>query len=180
MNRRMVVPLVFGIVGIATFLWLGTWQLQRMAWKADILTKIDTRLAATPVALPTAPDTVADKYLQVEVSGRMVGEELHVLTFGDNGPGFRVIMAMELDSDRRILVDRGYLPESAKNTLRVGGDVTAIGALIWPQETDKYVPEPNLDKNIWFARDVALMANTLDTEEVMVAIKQSTNTGLCR
>lgn len=174
MNRRMIVPLVFGIVGIATFLWLGTWQLQRMTWKADILEQIDTRLAAVPVTLPATPDPVADKYLQVEVSGTLLGDELHVLTFGNGGPGFRIIMVMELDNGRRILVDRGYLPEVAKNSPRAGGAVTAIGALIWPQETDKYVPEPNLEKNIWFARDVELMANTLDTEEVMVAIKQST------
>ena len=175
MNRRMIVPLVFGIVGIATFLWLGTWQLQRMAWKADILAEIDRRLAAEAVGVPTVVDPIADKYLQVEVSGVLVGEELHVLTFGDGGPGFRIIMTMELDNGRRILVDRGYLPEASKDASRIGGAVTAVGALIWPQETDEYVPEANLDKNIWFARDVPLMADTLNTEEVMVAIKQSTN-----
>jgi surfeit locus 1 family protein len=51
----------------------------------------------------------------------------------------------------------------------------AVGSLVWPQETDKYVPDPNREKNIWFARDVILMAEALETDQVMLAISRSTN-----
>ena len=154
---------------------LGFWQLQRLTWKTGILAEIDARLAEPPVALPITPDPVADKYLQVEVAGKIVEGELHVLTFGDGGPGFRVIAPMLLEDGRLILVDRGFLPETEKNVVRAGGDVTAVGSLVWPQETDKYVPDPNREKNIWFARDVSLMAEALETEQVMLAISRSTN-----
>ena len=175
MNRRMIFPLVFGLVGTAILMSLGFWQLQRMTWKVGILAEIDTRLAEAPVDLPALLDPVADKYLQIEASGQIAKRELHVLTFGDGTPGFRVIAPMVLEDGRRILVDRGFLPETQKDVARAGGDITAIGALVWPQETDKYVPDPNLEKNIWFARDVPLMAKTLETEEVMLAISSSTN-----
>ena len=174
MNRRIPL-LIFGLVGTAILMSLGFWQLQRMTWKAGILAEIDARLAEPPAALPIAPDPVADKYLQVEVTGKIAESELHVLTFGDGGPGFRVIAPMVLDDGRRILVDRGFLPETQKDVMRAGGDVTAIGSLVWPQETDKYVPDPNLEKNIWFARDVNLMAEALETDQVMLAISRSTN-----
>lgn len=173
MNRRLIFPLVFGLVGAAIMISLGIWQLQRMNWKAGILTDIDTRLAAAPVALPAQPDDVADKYLQVAVSGTIVDQELHVLTFGEGSPGFRIIAPMTLEDGRRILVDRGFIPETAKNAERSGGMATVLGSLVWPQETDKYVPEPNLTENIWFARNVPLMAETLKTEEVMLDISQS-------
>lgn len=175
MNKRMIFPLVFGLVGTAILMSLGFWQLQRMNWKAGILAEIDVRLSEAPVELPAALDQIDDKYLQVEVSGQIEGAELHVLTFGEGTPGFRVIAPMVLDDGRRILVDRGFLPETEKDAVRIGGDVTAVGALVWPQETDKYVPDPNYEKNIWFARDVPLMAATLDTEQVMLAISRSTN-----
>jgi surfeit locus 1 family protein len=84
MNRRISL-LIFGFVGTAILMSLGFWQLQRMTWKAGILAEIDTRLAEPPVGLPVAPDPVADKYLQVEVTGRIGEGELHVLTFGDVG-----------------------------------------------------------------------------------------------
>ncbi len=173
MNRRMIFPIVFGVVGTALFLSLGFWQLQRMNWKAGILADIDERLAAAPIELPATPDPVIDKYLQVEATGEIVDRELHVLTFGENTPGFRVIAPMVLDNGRRILVDRGFIGETEKNAPRSGGAVSAIGSLVWPQETDKYVPDPNLDENIWFARNVPLMAKALDTEEVMLDIGSS-------
>jgi surfeit locus 1 family protein len=175
MNRRMIVPLVFGLVGTAILMSLGFWHLQRMNWKAGILAEIDARLAEPPVALPATPDQIGDKYLRVKVSGHIEDTELHVLTFGDGTPGFRIISAMVLDDGRRILVDRGFVPEFEREEPRHGGDVTAVGSLVWPQETDKYVPDPNLERNIWFARDVPLMAANLKTTQVMVDITQSTN-----
>ena len=174
MNRRIPL-LIFGVVGTAILMSLGFWQLQRMTWKTEILTEIDRRLAEAPVSVPTNPDPVGDKYLQVEVTGLVEQTELHVLTFGDNTPGFRVITAMVLEDGRRILVDRGFVPETQKDAPRVGGVTRAVGSLVWPQETDKYVPDPNLEKNIWFARNVPLMATALNTQEVMLAVSRSSN-----
>ncbi|MBL4873806.1 MAG: SURF1 family protein [Rhodobacteraceae bacterium] len=174
MNKRVPL-LIFGLVGTSILISLGIWQYQRLVWKTSILAEIDSRLAQTPVALPISPDPVADKYLQVKVTGTVADGELHVLTFGDGGPGFRVIAPMVLENGRRILLDRGFVLETEKNVARAGGEVTAIGSLIWPQETDNFVPDPNLEKNIWFARDVDLMADALDTDQVMVAVSRSTN-----
>ena len=32
MTRRMIAPLLFGVVGVAILLSLGIWQVQRLAW----------------------------------------------------------------------------------------------------------------------------------------------------
>lgn len=176
MNRRMILPLIAGVLGTAILLWLGTWQLQRMTWKQGVLGAIDARLAMPAVAIPADPDPVADKYLQVNLSGMLEPRELHVLGFGNGGPGFRVIAAMVLNDGRRILVDRGFILETAKNALRGGGAVIATGSMIWPQETDKYIAPPDRAKNIWFARNVPLMAKELGTLPLMVALHQSNNT----
>lgn len=175
MRRQMIFPLVLGIAGTAIFLWLGTWQLSRMQWKSQILHEIDRRLGADTVALPASPDPDTDKYLLVRVTGDIGRDELHVLTFADNGPGYKVIVPMTLQDGRRILLDRGYIPEMAKDTQREGGETTVIGALVWPQETDSYVPQANRAKNIWFARDVPLMAETLGTGAVMVSVLKTSN-----
>jgi surfeit locus 1 family protein len=49
MTRRMILPLLFGLVGCAILIGLGTWQLQRLAWKQGILAQISARLNDTPV-----------------------------------------------------------------------------------------------------------------------------------
>ncbi len=48
MLKRMIWPLLSGILG--TGLWLGLWQVERLAWKADVLARIDARIAAGAVA----------------------------------------------------------------------------------------------------------------------------------
>ena len=55
MTRRMIAPLLFGVLGVAVLVWLGVWQVQRLAWKTAILAEIDAKLAPAPVAVPADP-----------------------------------------------------------------------------------------------------------------------------
>ena len=67
--RRTIFILIIGLAGIAVLLSLGTWQVQRLAWKEGILAEIDAKIAGAPTALPL-PSEEAHKYQPVEVSGR--------------------------------------------------------------------------------------------------------------
>lgn len=169
--RRLIFLLVIGLAGLAVLLSLGAWQMQRMTWKQQILSVIESRVDAEPVALPLSPDPVADKYMPVRLVGALAPGELHVLISTRNqGPGFRVIVPFDTDDGRRILVDRGYIRTAAKDSVRNTGKVELIGNLHWPDETDSYTPPAETAKNIWYARDVAAMAAALDTLPIMVVL----------
>jgi len=43
---------LMAFAGIAILIGLGVWQLDRKAWKENIITTINTRLARTPENLP--------------------------------------------------------------------------------------------------------------------------------
>ncbi len=174
MSRRLIFPLLLGIVGCAILIGLGTWQMQRLGWKQDILAGIEARLAAPPVALPDAPDPEADSYLTVAVDGAYLPGELHVLTsIKGTGPGFRVIAPFETADGRRILVDRGYIGETEKNLARAPGPATIAGNLVWPDDRTSSTPDPDLGRNIWFARDVGPMAEALGTDPLMVILRDA-------
>ena len=79
MTRRMIVPLIFGIAGVAILVWLGNWQMQRLAWKEAILAEIDARMASAPAPVPAAPAPDADRFLPVTASGTITEDEVHVL-----------------------------------------------------------------------------------------------------
>lgn len=171
MLRRIAVPVLIGVVGCAILIALGTWQLRRLEWKEAILAEIDARIAAAPVDLPVAVDPAADRYLPVTVSGVLGGQEVHVLTsVKDVGPGYRVISALT-SGDRRVMVDLGFVPEADKDLSRMAEAVTVTGNLHWPDETDGWTPEPDAGRGIWFARDVAAMAEALGTEPVLVVAR---------
>lgn len=169
--RRAMFPLAIGVLGTAVLCGLGFWQVQRLAWKEAILAEIDARIAADPVAVPAEPDPALDRYLPVTASGRITGEEIHVLVSQKGlGAGFRIIAAFQTGG-RRLLLDRGFVVDEAKNTPRPPVDAKVTGNLHWPQEIDRWTPEPDPGANIWFARDVPTLAAALDTEPVLIVVR---------
>ncbi|NBZ89773.1 SURF1 family protein [Stagnihabitans tardus] len=160
--RRVIGPLVFGVVGVAILISLGTWQLQRLALKEAKIAEIEVMIGGAPVALPAEAEQ--ERYRAVTVSGRLTGEAVYKLdSLRDTGPGKRVIAVMETGG-RRVLVDLGIRPEGKEAAL--GGQVTLTGNLDMPQEKDSYTPPPEGD--LWFARDVPAMAAALGTEALLI------------
>jgi surfeit locus 1 family protein len=170
--RGILFLLTFGLTGLGVLLWLGAWQVQRLTMKQEIIDRIDARVLADPVDLPANPDLVGDKYLAVKVSGTMLPGEVNVLvSLKSFGPGYRVIAPFELSDGRRIMVDRGFITTEQKNAERQTGEMQITGNLHWPIEIDSFTPAPEKAGNIWFARDVPDMADTLKTEPVLLVAR---------
>ncbi|WP_299557455.1 SURF1 family protein [uncultured Sulfitobacter sp.] len=170
--RRSLFLIIIGVGGAAVLLWLGFWQIQRLDWKLAVIEDIDARIAAAPVALPDAPDPETDAYLPVRVSGALNDTYLRVLVSQKEiGAGYRIISALDT-GDRRVLVDRGFVPVAQTDIPVQQQPVTVYGNLQWPQETDSFTPAPDLAENIWFARDVTAMADALGTDPVLVVARE--------
>ncbi len=173
MLRKLIFPLVLGLAGVAVLVALGVWQMQRLAWKEDVLAGIDARLMAPPADLPATPNEARDEYTAVQFGGAVAGDELHVLVSGTSaGTGYLAIAAFETETGRRVLLDLGLLPLEAKDAARETDQTTVLGNLIWPDDVNSSTPEPDLAANIWFGRDVVAMAEALDTEPLMVVARE--------
>lgn len=178
MTRRMIFPLLLGLIGGAILMGFGVWQLQRLAWKEAILAEIEARIAAAPVALPAAPEAERDRYLPVLAEGRFTGEHLDVLVSRKQiGAGLREIAVFETEG-RRILVDRGFIPEARKADPRDYAGTEVTGNLHWPEEVDSFTPPPDATTGLWFARDVPAMARALGTEPVLIVARAATGPGI--
>ncbi|WP_170753777.1 SURF1 family protein [Ruegeria lacuscaerulensis] len=176
--RRILFLLIFGFAGLGVLISLGLWQVQRLAWKEGVLAEIDARIAAEPVSLPQSVSEDGDKYLPVTISGDMEPGEIHVLvSVKQVGAGYRIIQSFST-KDRTILVDRGFVPTTAKQAERLTGSMTVIGNLHWPDEIDSYTPEPDIDDNIWFARDVPNLAAALGAEPILLIARSETDPGI--
>jgi len=172
MNKRMIAPIVFGIVGIAILVSLGNWQLRRLAWKEGVLAAIEAKMNGPAVPVPAQPDRTRDMYLHVTATGEMGEGEAHVLSSSpETGPGYRIIAPFTLEDGRRLLVDRGNVPEGQKNATRPLENGTIEGNLLWMQAPPSYPPD--LKKNIWFNRDTEALAAALHTEPVLLVMRQT-------
>lgn len=173
--RRILFLLLIGLLGTGTLVSLGVWQLQRLAWKEDMLARIDARIGAAPVPLPDAPTPEADEFRPVIVDGVILAPEIRVLASKKQvGPGYRVIAPFQV-GDRTILLDRGFLPVDKEDTPRTTGPAKVTGNLHWPDEVDGFTPDPDRDAGLWFARDVASLADALGTEPVMLIAATQTD-----
>lgn len=175
MMRRMVFPLVIGLLGGVILIALGVWQMQRLAWKEGVLAEISARISDAAVPLPATVDPEADRYMPVVAGGRFTGEHVDVLVSRKQiGPGVRVVEVFETVDGRRVLVDRGFLPDEARGDVRLSGPADVEGNLHWPQETDGFTPPPDEATGLWFARDVEALAAALKTEATFIVARRPT------
>jgi surfeit locus 1 family protein len=179
MIRRLIIPLVFGAVGVGILCGLGFWQLSRLAQKEAYLADLEARIAAAPVALPATADPVADKFLPVITTGVFTGEAVNVLVSRKQiGAGVRIIEAFTTDTGRRILVDRGFVAEADRGADHTATANEVTGNLHWPDEVDGFTPEPDQEAGLWFARNVPEMAEVLDTDTLLVVARSDTGGGV--
>lgn len=175
---RIAAAIAFGAVGVVILAALGFWQLERLEWKRALIAEIEARLAAEPVPVPDEPDRDRDRLLRVTATGQIGTGELRVMSsLMPWGAGYRIVSPMTLEDGRRILVDLGFVPQEMEDpaSRQPGGRNDSgrgaervTGLLHWPAESDGYTPEPDVQRGLWFARDVDAMARVLDTEPVLI------------
>jgi len=171
--RRILIPVIFGLAGIAVLVWLGVWQVQRLGWKQDVLAQIDARIAADPVAVPALPDPERDQYLSVQATGQLQADMLRVLVSQKQvGAGYRLISALQM-AERTVLVDRGFIKVDGAAPDAVPGEITITGNLLWPDDRNSSTPENDVAGNIWFARDIDQMAKQLGSDPLLIIARKT-------
>lgn len=198
MFRPLLWPTVASLLALALLLSLGTWQMQRWAWKNDLTARVKARVTAAPVPLPPQAewpnmDLAANEYRPFSVRGTFDHEaEFHAFTSVDDpkgkrgGPGYWVLTPLALDGGGTVLINRGFVPPDAKDPGQrtagaVQGEVEITGLLRLTVPPRYFVPEPDLAKNIWFSRDVDAMAasrNINDMSPFFIDAAQSAPGGL--
>ncbi|NHK26565.1 SURF1 family protein [Parvularcula flava] len=167
---------VFALVGLAILISLGTWQLQRLEWKRDLIQTVETRLDQQPIPYGIARDRQAlgesMTYTPVTISGTYLHEEeRHVFGTYEGEPGWNVFTPLQVTAPgaavapRHIWVNRGFVPDRLKDAEsriegQVEGTVTVTGLFRMPEEpagVAGMVSAPsNPESNQWYVRDPRL------------------------
>lgn len=177
---RLGFPLLIGLGGLTILVALGTWQVQRLAWKQDLLAGIEARIDADPVPLPADPSPDEDRYLPVTITGEIAGgpRARMLASRRQVGAVHRHIVPVETADGRRILVDLGWTPADTGLPRLPADPLTLTGNLDWPREVDGFTPAPDLDVQLWHARDVPALADALGTEQILLVLRETPQAGL--
>ena len=128
--RRLLWPGVMTAAMLVVLLGLGTWQVERLRWKQDMLAQIARAEIAPAVPLPAEPDP----FTKVQVTGHLrddlaasYGAEVRDTPTGTQ-LGTQLIVPLEREHGEAILVDRGWVPAKRPRPIaQASGGVTLEG-----------------------------------------------------
>jgi surfeit locus 1 family protein len=150
------------------FAGLGVWQLQRRAWKLDLIARVEARIHAPPVAAPGKTewqgiDSVDDEYRRVVLQGRYLdAPETLTMAVTERGPGFWVMAPFQADVGFTVLVNRGFVPEARRGpgerrkAAREAARVAGLLRLSEPGGGFLRANDPAAGR--WYSRDIAAIA----------------------
>lgn len=156
----------FALAAFALFVALGTWQLQRLAWKLDLIERVEARVHAPPVAAPGLADwphvsAARDEYRAVQLEGRFDHDhETLVQASTTLGAGFWVLTPLLRDDGTTVLVNRGFVPpdareRAARRSTEPRGEVRVTGLLRVTEPGGGFLRNNDPAGDRWYSRDVA-------------------------
>ena len=164
--RPALWPTLISLPILLVALGLGTWQLERLAWKRGILDRIATNQAAAALSLDELlrGDPLRHEYGRVTVKGTFLYDKEFYLAARSlrNKVGLQVVVPLRTEDGRIVLFDRGWVPQERKDPAlraegQMPGPVALTGIVRRSQERRQFAPENVPDKNVWFHVDVPLM-----------------------
>jgi len=124
--QRLILPSFLALPVLALLLGLGTWQLQRLAWKNGLLAELAAAQARGPVEATGNPPPFA----HITATGRFRPGAEAMLGLEVRGPvlGGSLITVLDRPGQPPLLVERGWAPlERGDQIQRPVGEVTVSG-----------------------------------------------------
>ena len=146
------------------FVSLGSWQVQRRAWKLDLIERVTQRVAAPAVAAPgpaqwPSLNTANDEYRHVRLTGRFIpGRDTQVQAVTRLGSGYWLLSPLQLSDGAVVLVNRGFIAPQSSPAMPPGGEVTVAGLLRLTEPGGGFLRHNDPAGNRWFSRDVQAIA----------------------
>lgn len=156
-------PSLAALVGLAVLVGLGTWQLERKAWKEALIAKIEARSRAAPAAIETlapALQSGADlEYTRARATGRWHHDKARFLFAPEGGStGWHLYMPLELATGDILWINRGWVSQSARDTqpwAQRDAPIEVIGLVRHPGQPNRFTPVNDAARNIWYWRDLS-------------------------
>ena len=155
--RPLFWPTFVALPALLVLLWLGTWQLQRLGWKNQLIEDFESRATSAPIDLPVGAVGPEMEFRRLELTGSF-DHAREVFMTGrtyEGNAGFHIITPFTLNDGRIILVNRGWVSESYREQEKreftlVEGEVTVPAILRFPGKKGYFVPENEPENGFWF------------------------------
>jgi cytochrome oxidase assembly protein ShyY1 len=167
----LLIPGVLALALLAVLLGLGTWQVERKAWKENLIATLDKRASDAAVTLPPpeqwpglTPDNSEFTRVRIHVEFPKARDALvfsggAALRDDAKGIGYFVFAPARLPGGQQVVINRGFVP--AKAYPAAVGPQDIVGALRFPEAPSWFVADHDAAGDVWTVRDPVAMARLL-------------------
>lgn len=168
-SLRFFLPAILTIIMLSVLLMLGFWQVERLAWKEDLLARIAERQKAAPLTLSSQADLLAltkadDEYRRAILRGTYGRAQLFWFTQIEDKPqglprqdaaGYHVLVPFVLRDGTPLLLDRGFVPARLKDMPDANPDTPQDLAVIlrWPDARGRFDNADKPSEGLVYVRD---------------------------
>ncbi len=161
---------IFSLLALALLITLGSWQLQRLAWKQALLAEIADKRSQPPISMPgmiTDADIDALHLRTVDLAGQFTGDQILIQpyqTYHGSVGSYLLAGFQPVDSSVAYLINLGWLPQdqSIDAVVLPKGKVALQAVLSRPKLQHFMLPDNDPDANLWFWHDLPRMAQDVN------------------
>ena len=178
--RSRIVLVTAAALACAGFLALGSWQLERLAWKEALIARVQTHLQAAAVDAPGPAhwSTLArarDEFLRVRLRGHYrPGGATPVRAVTALGGGYWIMTPLETAQGFVVLVNRGFVPPDGLAAARRvdvadAHEQDVAGLLRFSEPGGAFLQANDAAADRWTSRDVAAIGAARGLGETPIA-----------
>ena len=153
--RPLFWPSFFALPSLLVLLMLGTWQVNRLQWKTELINAFKERSQSEAIYPDFTGDVV--EFQRVVLDGRFDHENTIYLTGRtyEGNAGFHVVSAFETNKGDVFFINRGWVSEAYREPEKrpfsmTKGTVQIEGIVRLPQRQGYFVPDNEPQAGFWF------------------------------
>lgn len=172
---KKILSILFSLLALSILIGLGTWQTERLAWKTEIINRLESEYAKDPKQnIYTFDDLTHQQNNLPLLYGSVIGsfDYKKGILVGpkplDGEIGYLVITPMTLKSGGHLLVNRGWISQDQTKDISaadIKGNISVSGIFRKP-DWNKFTPNNSPENNIWTKLDIDQIARVKNISPV--------------
>ncbi len=164
-NKKLFFSLIYSSIAILILVSLGTWQLERLRWKTDILSSMRTSLSLPSLEISEEVIKNINKYSyrHIQLTGSyLYNNNVTIYSKVFNKKVGKHLVIPFKTQYGTVLVNRGFIP---KDFNILGNDETKVikinGIIKFQQKINYFTPKNNISGNEWYYINIDEVSNYL-------------------
>ena len=132
---------------------LGTWQLQRLTWKQELVANVKNSIEQQAINFQIGK---VREFQKVKLAGALLKDNYFVYRLNEKGEyGFNLISVLKIDPEYFILIQRGWIPKiEEKYKKNTNKDYVSLEGIAYAlKEKALFTPENNKNENFFYHID---------------------------